>query len=292
MRPDILDALRYAYEDTKRTEELWPKVNPYISKGESMNNIKWRVTSINIDEQPHTVPEISVELEAQFCSGVVYRPITPDNIAKDIESRLNPPDKMYVCMARGNGKTVANVFNTLSEEQKTVVYKIIGEAISKNEDDLPKIKNVIFNEPATIVFWADNTKTVVKCQEGDEFDPEKGLTMAITKKIFGNKGNYCNEIKKWCEPYYEKMEMEQECDIGTPGLDALYEAAKKCLAGLNALKFSSLMAGADMDGDSEKDGQSYDPVQKAYDLLVDFHHNNKTTDLDEVIGYLGEALDK
>ncbi len=74
----------------------------------------------------------------------------------------------------------------------------------------PEIKDVIFNDPATIVFWADNTKTVVKCQEGDEFDPEKGLTMAIVKKVYGNKGSYCNEIKKWCEPYWEKMAEERE----------------------------------------------------------------------------------
>ena len=67
------------------------------------------------------------------------------------------------------------------------------------------IKDVIFNDPATIVFWADGTKTVVKCQEGDEFDPEKGLTMAIAKKVYGNKGSYCNVIKKWCEPYHEKQ---------------------------------------------------------------------------------------
>ena len=66
---------------------------------------------------------------------------------------------------------------------------------------LPKIKDVIFNPPATIVFWADNTKTVVKCQEGDDFDPEKGLTMAITKKILGNKGNYYDEIDKWVKKY-------------------------------------------------------------------------------------------
>lgn len=62
---------------------------------------------------------------------------------------------------------------------------------------MPKIKDVIFNDPATIVFWADGTKTVVKCQEDDIFDPEKGLAMAISKKALGNKGNYCNEIKKW-----------------------------------------------------------------------------------------------
>ena len=62
---------------------------------------------------------------------------------------------------------------------------------------IPEIKNVIFNDPATIVFWDDGTKTVVKCQDGDEFDPEKGLAMAIVKKAYGNKGNYCNKLKKW-----------------------------------------------------------------------------------------------
>lgn len=62
---------------------------------------------------------------------------------------------------------------------------------------MPKIKDVIFNDPATIVFWADGTKTVVKCQDDGIFDPEKGLAMAITKKALGNKGNYCNELKKW-----------------------------------------------------------------------------------------------
>ena len=62
---------------------------------------------------------------------------------------------------------------------------------------IPEIKNVIFNDPATIVFWEDGTKTVVKCQDGDEFDPEKGLAMAITKKAYGNKGSYCNQLKKW-----------------------------------------------------------------------------------------------
>lgn len=62
---------------------------------------------------------------------------------------------------------------------------------------IPEIKNVIFNDPATIVFWEDGNKTVVKCQDGDEFDPEKGLAMAIAKKAYGNKGSYCNKLKKW-----------------------------------------------------------------------------------------------
>ena len=61
---------------------------------------------------------------------------------------------------------------------------------------VPRIKNVIFNDPATIVFWSDNTKTVVKAQD-ELFDPEKGLAMAICKRALGNEGNYYNEIKKW-----------------------------------------------------------------------------------------------
>ena len=60
-----------------------------------------------------------------------------------------------------------------------------------------KIKNVVFNNPATIIMWQDGTKTVVKCGENEEFDPEKGLTMAIAKKAFGNQGNYYNQIRKW-----------------------------------------------------------------------------------------------
>ena len=62
---------------------------------------------------------------------------------------------------------------------------------------IPEIKKVIFNNPATIVFWEDGTKTVVKCQDSDEFDHEKGLAMAIAKKAYGNKGSYCNKMKKW-----------------------------------------------------------------------------------------------
>lgn len=48
------------------------------------------------------------------------------------------------------------------------------------------IKNVIFDEPATIVYWVDGSKTVVICQEGDIYDEEKGLAMAIAKKALGN----------------------------------------------------------------------------------------------------------
>lgn len=60
-----------------------------------------------------------------------------------------------------------------------------------------EIVKVIFNNPATIVFWSDGKKTVVQCSSDEAFDEEKGLAMAISKRVLGNKGNYYNEFKKW-----------------------------------------------------------------------------------------------
>lgn len=59
------------------------------------------------------------------------------------------------------------------------------------------IKKVIFNEPATIVFWGDDTKTVVKCSKRDVYDYEKGIAMSIAKKAFGNTNDYYNKIKNF-----------------------------------------------------------------------------------------------
>ena len=51
-------------------------------------------------------------------------------------------------------------------------------------------EKVIFNKPATIVIWNDGIKTVVKCQKGDRYDPEKGLAMAYVKRLSGLKEFY------------------------------------------------------------------------------------------------------
>lgn len=81
------------------------------------------------------------------------------------------------------------------------------------------IKDVIFAPPATIVYWSDGSKTVVKCSEKDVFDPEKGLAMAIAKRCGGNKGSYYKEIQNWVEksgkkypgkPYTERSSVEDD----------------------------------------------------------------------------------
>ena len=48
-------------------------------------------------------------------------------------------------------------------------------------------RRIIRNGGATIVLWEDGTKTVVKCH-GDEYDAEKGLAMALARKVWGRCG--------------------------------------------------------------------------------------------------------
>lgn len=64
-------------------------------------------------------------------------------------------------------------------------------------NNLPNILKVVYNSPATIVFWSDGTKTVVKCQGGDTYSTETGLAMAICKKAYGNKNQFNKVFAKW-----------------------------------------------------------------------------------------------
>ena len=52
---------------------------------------------------------------------------------------------------------------------------------------VPGIERIIFNDPATIVFWTDGTKTVVKAHD-EEFSEEHGLAMAMARKLLECRG--------------------------------------------------------------------------------------------------------
>ena len=67
------------------------------------------------------------------------------------------------------------------------------------------IKKIIFNDPATIIIWGNGDKTIVKCGEGETYDPEKGMAMAIAKHFLGDKGNYYETFKKWLPKEHETV---------------------------------------------------------------------------------------
>lgn len=113
------------------------------------------------------------------------------------------------------------------------------------------IKDAIFAPPATIVYWSDGSKTVVKCSEKDVFDPEKGLAMAIAKRCGGNKGSYYKEIQNWVEKSGKKYPGKPYTESSSVKNDALkkyiaqakksYEAALEAATKGNPVHFLSEM---------------------------------------------------
>lgn len=57
------------------------------------------------------------------------------------------------------------------------------------------VKKLIYHGPATIVYWADGEKTVVKCMDADTFDPMAGFCAAPAKKVYGSTGTVKQIIK-------------------------------------------------------------------------------------------------
>lgn len=102
-----------------------------------------------------------------------------------------------------------SIIDTLRYAQHDI-NEVVRAKEKIKEYEKMKIENVIFNDPATIVFWRDGSKTVVKAQN-EPFDKEKGLAMAIAKKVYGNEGNYYNEFKKFIkEDAKEESEEKNE----------------------------------------------------------------------------------
>lgn len=147
--------------------------------------------------------------------GVITE-LIEDSLTPETELIIRDPGNLWVSRHKLVTHTHAELASILDQVKRNYILEakdymktcLLDSSLyayfKPNNTNLPGIKDVIFNEPATIILWADGTKTVVKCQEGEGYDPEKGLAMAISKKALGNKGNYCEVFKTWL-PEEEKV---------------------------------------------------------------------------------------
>lgn len=180
--------IRDLYPSTMYASDIISRIIKEKEQEMNKNNIQWKVTNVNIDRSPIGGElDVTAELRAYF----KRRPDTlnPMTISDDLSRML----------AMNGYVDTDSVYEYILRDTTTayMLKEVINRRFGTNA--LPKIKKVIFNNPATIVFWADETKTIVKAQNDELFDPEKGLAMAITKKALGNEGNYFETIKKWTE---------------------------------------------------------------------------------------------
>ena len=144
----------------------------------------WAVESIENNSAERNIVVTLTGYPKQECVPFSVNVI---ELERNINNRMNGEEK--------------ELETALMRRMSNTMHGIYSNRVNCKGFGTPQIKKLIFNPPATIVFWNDGTKTVVKCQNHEEFAPEKGLAMAFFKKMHGNKGHYFEEIKKWTEGY-------------------------------------------------------------------------------------------
>lgn len=117
---------------------------------------------------------------------------------------ISPFDKDDVENYRRTGH-VKHVFETIRGGRE-IKHAASTTLKFHKEDNTMNIKSLRYHDNATIVEWADGTKTSVNCRFGEQFDPELGFAMACLKKAFG--GNR-NAILKYIEPAVIARYVEQ-----------------------------------------------------------------------------------
>lgn len=142
-------------------------------------------------------------------SNFNYLPM--DAYAKSTELKMSDFHKDYVY----NDILMENYMNNLLNS---------GYINSKNNQvhqyGIPQIKEVKFNGPATIVFFDDNTKVVIKCTDTDIFDPEKAVMICVLRKALGMSSS---QFKKWLGNWTKAYEEPKET---WNSIEEIYQAFK------------------------------------------------------------------
>lgn len=94
--------------------------------------------------------------------------------------------------------------------------RISSQARMQPKDFFPKVKRIVYNDPATKVWFEDGTSVLVKTSSTDRFSKELGLVYALIKRLFGTpdeKGNvssdgYMCELKRLSESAYDQKAAE------------------------------------------------------------------------------------
>lgn len=125
-------------------------------------------------------PELANEKKSTVCKWGPYKVKITDHSSDGFGCKID--------LKNEEGECWMALFNKFLEKEKRDQAPI--------KFGVPKIQKVMFRDPATIVFWRDGTKTVVKAHN-EQYDPEKGLAMAISKKALGNDHGYYKTFQKW-----------------------------------------------------------------------------------------------
>lgn len=173
------------------TNNTMPKDHVKFKVSFSFKNPDWNgpangITFIKTIHEYTEYPEITEWVIAEMEIAVNHK--------YDLEKRLADLNNRFYTTSNWDRASIA-------------MYRLSQALASENQNrqSIPGIEKVTFNDPATIVFWNDGTKTIVQARNGEKFDPEKGLAMAISKKALGNTHDYYETFLKEVGRYEKKQ---------------------------------------------------------------------------------------
>ena len=87
-------------------------------------------------------------------------------------------------------KRLLGIFAYAAPTYASATYKTYNVTDVPTTDDvnMPAVKSVIFNKNATVVYFADGTRAIVRKSAQDEYNREHAVVYAIVKRAYGKVG--------------------------------------------------------------------------------------------------------
>lgn len=193
----------------EKDEDGEPKIDIYSEDHDAISTIKKKLKKSSLTKRYYLVAYVCGKVTEPHCKDGFF---TVDGYIKDNKDivvtsyeEVNYKEEKDM---RKNDTTVSDVYKGMTDTQQKVCQFMIREALQNGAKSFTpdSIKKVIYNNPATIIFWSDGTKTIVKCMEGEDYDPEKGFMAAVTKRAFGDKYGWV--MRHQVKPETEKEDKE------------------------------------------------------------------------------------
>lgn len=167
--------------------KLAEKIRDELDVAAAFNSVKQSLA------KESTCKKHASELMKQF--GILTRAQIADIAATQSKIQAKPND--YWCSLKSDMLVSGTLEDNFSPIPATYSFSINpGKIFIDKGDFTMKIKEVTYSGRATIVFWTDGTKTVVKTAEGETFSKDVGLAMAIAEKYFGSYSAMKSYIKR------------------------------------------------------------------------------------------------
>lgn len=135
------------------------------------------------NKEKSVITENDIEFVMNFdvCMNNALMALTEN---KDLEGYLNIRQEMARLKASPEDIDYG-VFCNIQNRVAPARYNNINCRSIRSMGYIPFITRIEVENPDTVVFFNDGTKSVVHCENKDKFDPERGIYLAILKKAVG-----------------------------------------------------------------------------------------------------------